>query len=116
MLEVKDIVYRTIFTHLDQVYTIYSQGVSEETLVGFIELDSILLVTQDIILSSENQTAHEPFMKQIESIKRTYVPMHAVVRIDEMTRKHFDYEVLDGDEKPMNVQHIRGGNYSSEEE
>jgi|GEM_PF-3381178 len=112
MLEVSDIVYRTVFTHLDQVYTLYSQGISEETLVGFIEVDGILSMAQDIVMSTENQEAHEVFRQQLQSIKRTYVPMHAVVRIDEMTRKHYDFTVLDNKEQPMNVQHIRGGNFS----
>jgi hypothetical protein len=117
MVEVKDIVYRTVFTHLDQVYTVYSQGLSEETLVGFIELDSIIEVKQEVILSTESQEMHQLFIKQLASIKRTYVPMHAVVRIDEMTRKHYDFTMRDDEqEQHANVRHIHGGRFKKDDE
>lgn len=112
MTDVRDIVYRTVFTHLDQVFTLYSRGVSEETLVGFIEVDDILAVSQEIILSSENQATQNLYIEQMESIKRTYIPMHAVVRIDEMSRKHYDYTIKGELEEPAaNVQNIHGGKF-----
>jgi hypothetical protein len=112
-MEVKDIVYRTVFTHLDQVYTLYSKGVSEETLVGFIEVDSILSVSQDYLMSTETPDNGIPlYLFQMEGIKRTYVPMHAVVRIDELTRHHYEYLILNKDNNKANVQHIHGGKYS----
>lgn len=117
MVEVKDIVYRTVFTHLDQVYTVYSQGISEETLVGFIELDSIIEVKQEVVLSTESHETHQLFLQQLASIKRTYVPMHAVVRIDEMTRKHYDFTVRDDQDEPhTNVRHIHGGRFNNNDE
>jgi hypothetical protein len=114
-MEVKDIIYRTVFTHLDQVYTLYSKGVSEETLVGFIEVDSILSVSQDYLMSTETpENSFSLYIHQMEGIKRTYVPMHAVVRVDEMTRQHYEFMVLNKD-NTANVQHIHGGKYSSDE-
>lgn len=110
-MEVNDIVYRVIFTHLDQVYTIYSLGISEETLVGFIEVDGILSISAEAPAEEGDKKANT-FLEHMHNIKRTYVPMHSVLRIDEMTKKHYDFTKLGNNEKLRNVKHIHGGAFS----
>lgn len=113
MTEILEIVYRVIFTHLDQIYTIYSQGVSEETLVGFIEVDNILSVQHEQNLSTEESKEElEKLYDKFDSIKRTYIPMHSIVRIDELPYSLYKKNQLKNDQEPAKIRHIHGGKFA----
>jgi hypothetical protein len=65
-------IYRIIFVHQEDLQEIYAQYISEETLVGFIEADSLLEL---------NQT--QPILNTKE-VRRCYIPLHNIIRIDEI--------------------------------
>lgn len=80
-------IYRILFTHLEEVKEIYSQYISEETLVGFIEADNLLTYDSSSAL----------FLDPNE-VKRCYIPLHTIVRIDEIS--------LEVSKKQGNVSHL----------
>ena len=117
MTEIQEIVYRVIFTHLDQIYTLFSQGVSEETLVGFIEVDGILSVQRERNLSSdESKDNAERLYDKFDGVKRTYIPMHSIVRIDELPHTLYKKNQLKNDQEPANIRHIHGGKFAFADE
>jgi hypothetical protein len=69
----RPIIYRIVFTQEDQVQEIYAQYISEETLVGFIEADTLL----------EFDTAKS--VVDIKEVRRCYIPLHNIIRIDEVS-------------------------------
>lgn len=80
-------IYRIIFTQLEALQEIYAQYLSEETLMGFIEADTLLEFdpSQQIINPKE--------------VRRCYIPLHNIVRIDEIS-VHNTNEVRD------NISHL----------
>lgn len=68
-------IYRIIFVHQEDLQEIYAQYISEETLVGFIEADSLLEM---------NQT-HQ--ILNTKEVRRCYIPLHNIIRIDEIFLK-----------------------------
>lgn len=65
-------IYRIIFSHLEETQEIYAQYISEETLVGFIEADTLLEFNQSKMVINPKE------------VKRCYIPLHNIIRIDEV--------------------------------
>ncbi len=76
--------YRVIFLQEEKVYEIYARNLTEETLVGFIEAEELVFNenTQVVVDPSE-----ELLKKEFAGVKRTYIPHHLILRIDEVEGK-----------------------------
>lgn len=76
--------YKVSFFNQGQVYEIYARQVSQGGLFGFVEIEGLVFgeKTQIVVDPSE-----ERLQKEFEGVKRFYVPMHSVVRIDEVEKR-----------------------------
>ncbi|MCP1676527.1 hypothetical protein J2T57_003688 [Natronocella acetinitrilica] len=79
----KQRIYKIIFFNQGQVYEIYAHKVAQGGLMGFIEVEQLSFGerSQVVVDPSEERLAAE-----FEGVQRTYLPMHAVIRIDEVER------------------------------
>ncbi len=95
----EDHLYKVSFFNQGQVYEIYARQVSQGGLFGFIEIEGLVFgeKTQIVVDPSE-----ERLQKEFEGVKRVYVPMHAVVRIDEV-EKHGNARITPPPEGGGNV-------------
>jgi len=77
-------IYKIHFFNQGQIYEIFARHVSQGTLFGFIEVEELLFGerTQVVVDPSEEQ-----LQREFEGVKRTYLPMHAIVRIDEVEKQ-----------------------------
>lgn len=77
-------IYKVIFHSQGQVYEIYARQISQGGLFGFIEVEEIVFgeKTQVVVDPSE-----ERLKVEFEGVKRTYLPMHAIIRIDEVDKE-----------------------------
>ena len=73
--------YKITFSNQGKLYELYANEVSNSNLLGFIEIESLVFgeKTSLVVDSSE-----EKIKIEFEGVKRTYVPMHSVLRIDEV--------------------------------
>jgi len=73
--------YRVSFVNQGKVYEIYVRDIAQGNLHGFIEVSEFVFGETSTVLvdPSEEKLKHE-----FESVKRSYIPMHAVIRIDEV--------------------------------
>jgi len=82
MSEVEPI-YKVIFYSDGEIYEIYASHVYSSDLYGFV-------VVEDIIFGERSKVVVDPSEERLKtefkSVARTYVPMHAVVRIDEVEK------------------------------
>ena len=76
--------YRISFFNQGQCYEVYARQVAQGGLYGFVEIEDLVFGerTQIVVDPSE-----ERLQKEFEGVKRFYVPMHAVVRIDEVEKE-----------------------------
>ena len=95
--------YRVVFRQHDKVCTLYSRFISEENLMGFIELDEITFSdnTSGIVID----TSEEKLKEEFSGVKRCYLPMHSILRIDEVTAVGVSSVVEDSD-STGNVSHF----------
>ncbi len=93
--------YRVIFMQEDEIYEVYARYLSEEGLIGFIELDELVFSDgQSLVVDpSEEKLRHE-----FRDVKRTYVPLHQLLRIDEVVRE--GSPKIKGVDKKGNVHHL----------
>ena len=100
--------YRIAFLNKGEVYEIYARAVFQGALYGFVEVEELVFgeKSQLVIDPSEDKLASE-----FADVTRTYIPMHAVIRIDQVTQRgKARVTPADGDSKvhPFPV-YTRGG-------
>jgi hypothetical protein len=76
-------IYRVTFLCRNEVYEVYARSVSQGSLFGFIEVEELLFGerTKLLIDSSEERLKNE-----FDGVRRTHIPMHAVLRVDEVDK------------------------------
>ena len=79
----KETIFRISFLSRGEVYEVYARNVSQGGLFGFIEIEGLVFgeLSKLLIDSSE-----ERLKTEFEGVKRTHVPLHSVIRIDEVEK------------------------------
>ncbi len=81
---VKKKVYKIVFLNEGKVYEIYAKSISHGELFGFVAVEGLLFGEKStlVIDPSEESLQHE-----FADVERTYIPLHSVVRIDEVEKR-----------------------------
>jgi hypothetical protein len=79
----KQRLYRVSFTNQGQVYEIYARRVSHGSLLGFVEIEDIVFGEKSTVVVDP---AEEKLKTEFGHVPRTFVPVHAVIRIDEVSK------------------------------
>ncbi len=80
----KNRLYRITFMNQGQVYDLYAREVSHGGMLGFVEVGKLVFGEQTTVVVD---TSEERLKQEFEGVERFYVPVHAVVRIDEVTKR-----------------------------
>ena len=76
-------IYKVIFVNQGKLYEIYARNVFQGNLHGFVEVEDLLFDERSTLLVDPS---HEKLKQEFGGVKRLYLPMHAVVRIDEVEK------------------------------
>lgn len=77
-------IYKVIFYNQGQIYEIYARQIYQSDLWGFIEIEELVFGEKSTVVVDPGE---EKLKSEFEGVERSYIPMHAVVRIDEVTRE-----------------------------
>lgn len=80
----KKTLYRITFANQDAVYEIYARKIMESEIFGFIEVEEFIFGENTALVVDPSE---ERLKLEFEDVKRTFIPMQAVFRIDEVTRQ-----------------------------
>ena len=76
--------FKIVFRHQDKLIELYAHEVAQSSMMAFIEVGDIIFDNRtDVVIDP----AEEKLKAEFEGVKRSYIPMHAVVRIDEVDKK-----------------------------
>jgi hypothetical protein len=75
--------YRITFLNQGQVYEVYAKKVAQGGLLGFVEVEGIVFGQKTTVVVDPSE---ERLKLEFEGVKRFYVPIHSVVRIDEVDK------------------------------
>jgi len=76
--------YKIVFLNQGQVYEIYARGVGHGTLFGFVEVEELVFGERTTVVVDPSE---EKIKSEFEGVKRTYLPMHSILRIDEVAKE-----------------------------
>ena len=76
-------IYRINFLSAGEVYEIYASSVAQGGLFGFIEVEELLFGERSKLLIDSSE---ERLKTEFDGVKRTFIPLHAVLRIDEVAK------------------------------
>ena len=77
-------IFKVLFVNQGKVYEIYARKVSHGTLFGFIEVEELVFGERSTVVVDP---AEEKIKAEFHDVKRTYLPMHSVLRIDEVKKQ-----------------------------
>ena len=76
--------YKVIFMSQGQVYEIYARNVSHGDLFGFVAVEKLVFGERTTVVVDPSE---EKIKTEFENVRRTYLPMHSIVRIDEVDKQ-----------------------------
>ncbi len=74
-------IYKVVFHHQGQVVELYARQVGQGNLFGFIEVEGLIFGTRTTLVVDPGE---ENLRSEFGEAKRLYLPLHAVIRIDEV--------------------------------
>jgi hypothetical protein len=77
-------IYKVIFYNQGQVYELYARQVYQSDLMGFLEVEEFVFGERTQVIVDP---AEERLKNEFASIKRSFLPMHAIIRIDEVEKE-----------------------------
>ena len=77
-------IYKVLFHNQGQIYEVYAHSIYQSDLYGFIEIEDYIFGerTQMVIDPGEDKLRQE-----FEGVQRSFIPMHAIIRIDEVEKE-----------------------------
>lgn len=67
-----------------KIYEIYARSISHGDLFGFIEVEDLVFGERSSVVVDP---AEEKIKSEFAGVQRTYIPMHAVMRIDQVEKQ-----------------------------
>ena len=80
----KQRLYRVTFTNQGQVYEVYARSVSHGSLLGFVEVEQLVFGEKSTVVLDPSE---EKLKTEFANVARTFIPVHAIVRIDEVSKQ-----------------------------
>ena len=76
--------YKVVFMSQGQVYEIYARSVGHGDMFGFVTIEELVFGENTTLVVDPSE---EKIKSEFEHVKRTYLPMHAIIRIDEVDKR-----------------------------
>lgn len=77
-------IYKVTFLNQGQVYEVYARGVGHGALFGFVELEELVFGERSSVVLDPSE---EKIKSEFKGVKRTYLPLHSIIRIDEVDKQ-----------------------------
>jgi hypothetical protein len=89
-------IFKVLFHNQGQVFEVYARNIYQSEMYGFVEVE-------DYVFGNKTQVVIDPgedkLRSEFEGVQRSYIPMHSIVRIDEVEK-----------EGVAKVTDVKGGN------
>jgi len=77
-------VFKVIFLNQGKVYEVYAKEIAQSGMFGFIEIEGFIFGEKSAVVIDPSE---ERLKDEFNDVKRTYIPMHSIVRIDEVEKE-----------------------------
>lgn len=76
--------YKVIFMNQGKVYEVYARSVGHGALFGFVEVAELVFGARSSVVVDPSE---EKIKSEFKDVKRIHLPMHAIIRIDEVDKQ-----------------------------
>jgi hypothetical protein len=76
--------YRVLFHNQGEVYELYARNIYQSELYGFVEIEDYTFGTRSKMLIDPTE---DRLRNEFEGVLRSFIPMQAIVRIDEVEKE-----------------------------
>ena len=80
----KKSIFRVVFHSQGNVYELYAREVSQGAMYAFVEVGDIIFGERSKLVVDPSE---EKLKSEFSEVKRTYIPLHAIVRIDQVEKE-----------------------------
>ena len=77
-------IYKVIFHNQGKIFEIYARNVHQGNMFGFIEVEKMIFGEKSSLLVDPSE---ENLKSEFNGVTRTYIPLHSVIRIDEVDKQ-----------------------------
>ena len=77
-------IYRVVFMSNNKVYELYAKAVFQSDMYGFIEIEDFVFGERAQVIVDPSE---EKLKNEFAGVRRTYVPIHNLLRIDEVEKE-----------------------------
>ena len=77
-------IFRILFVNQGKVYEIYARKVSHGSMMGFVEIEELTFGERAGVVLDPTE---ERIKTEFEGVKRSFLPLHSVLRIDEVSKR-----------------------------
>jgi len=77
-------IFKVVFVNQGKVYEIYARKVSHGGLFGFVEVEELVFGERSSVVVDP---AEERIKTEFAGVKRSYLPLHSIIRIDEVRKQ-----------------------------
>src|SRR5690606_37808864 len=101
-------IYRISFYNTGKLYEIYARGITQGELYGFIEVSDIVFGERSSVVVDPSE---EKLKGEFGDVRRSFIPLHAIVRIDEVD-KQGTARISSATDRDGNVTRFPGPHYA----
>ncbi len=76
--------FKVVFMSHGQVYEIYARHVGHGEMFGFVEVEELVFGERTTLVVDPSE---EKIKSEFENVRRTYLPLHSIIRIDEVEKQ-----------------------------
>ncbi|HWJ06956.1 MAG TPA: DUF1820 family protein [Steroidobacteraceae bacterium] len=76
-------IFKVIFLNQGKVFELYARKVGHGQMFGFIEVEELIFGEKSSVVVDPSE---EKIQTEFAGVKRTYLPLHSIVRIDEVRK------------------------------
>ena len=77
-------IYKVLFHNQGKIYELYARDVHQSAMLGFIEIEGLIFGEKTAVVVDPSE---ERLKAEFAGVERTYIPMHAVIRIDDVAKE-----------------------------
>lgn len=77
-------IFKVVFVHQGKVWEIFARKVSQGAMFGFIEVEQLVFGERTTLVVDPGE---ERIKSEFEGVKRTYLPLQSILRIDEVNAR-----------------------------
>lgn len=75
--------YRVQFVNQGRIYELYARHVNHGAMLGFVEIGDFVFGKRTEVVVDPSE---EKLKAEFEGVKRSFIPVHAVIRVDEVAK------------------------------